>query len=327
MFKKTYIKSVNKHNLNFIENLNFYGEKKEPFFFITNYMKTEFEVIPLSKLPNNIQFQISNKPKLHIHNSPLKKEYISFKEYSKKFDLLKEEILNGNTYLANLTTETKVKTNLSLNEIYSIANAKFKLLYKDKFVCFSPERFCEIKNNKIYTYPMKGTIDANIPNAQQIILKDKKELAEHTMIVDLLRNDLSIISKNVKVENFRYCDHINAGEKKLIQISSKISGNLENNWENSIGNIIDALLPAGSITGTPKKKTVEILENIENYDRGYFTGVFGVYDGNTLDSSVIIRYIEKNKHNQYLYKSGGGITSDSCVEKEYKEMCDKVYIP
>ena len=313
--------------MNFIENLNFYGEKKEPFFFIINYEKTEFEVIPLSKLPNNIQFNISNNPKINIHQTKLEKEFISFKEYSKRFHLLKNEIINGNTYLANLTSQTKIKTPLSLSEIYTISNAKFKLFYKDKFVCFSPERFCEIKNNTIYTYPMKGTIDAKIANAELKILKDKKELAEHTMIVDLLRNDLSIVSKKVQVENFRYCDCINAGEKKLIQVSSKISGVLEKNWENNIGNIIDALLPAGSITGTPKKKTIDILKNIENYQRGYFTGIFGVYDGITLDSSVIIRYIEKNTNGEYIYKSGGGITSDSCVKKEYQEMCDKVYIP
>lgn len=313
--------------MNFIEKLNFYGEKKEPFFFITNYHKTEFEVVPLSKLPNNIQYTLSNNAKINIHHTKLEKKYTSFKEYSKKFHLLKNEIINGNTYLANLTSETKIKTHMNLSEIYSIANAKFKLLYKDKFVCFSPERFCEINDDTIYTYPMKGTIDANIPNAQQKILADKKELAEHTMIVDLLRNDLSIISKKVQVENFRYCDYINAGEKKLIQVSSKISGKLGKNWEKNIGNIIDALLPAGSITGTPKRKTIEILENIENYDRGYFTGVFGVYDGNSLDSSVIIRYIEKKNNDEYIYKSGGGITSDSCVKKEYQEMCDKVYIP
>ncbi|MGK0255658.1 MAG: para-aminobenzoate synthetase component 1 [Arcobacteraceae bacterium] len=313
--------------MNLKELLNFYGEKKEPCFFITNYNNTEYEVHPLNKLPSNIKYDLSTHKKFHEHKTKLKKTHINFQTYSKKFQLLKNEITNGNTYLANLTSKTKIETNLTLKQIYTMANAKFKLFYKDKFVCFSPERFCEIKNDKIYTYPMKGTIDAQIPNAKKIILKDKKELAEHTMIVDLLRNDLSIVSKKVKVEEFRYSENIKAGEKELIQISSKISGELEDDWENHIGDIITSLLPAGSITGTPKKKTVEILEKIENYDRGYFTGVFGVYNGKELDSSVIIRYIEKDLHNNLTYKSGGGITSDSCVKKEYQEMCDKVYIP
>lgn len=319
--------------MNFKQQLNFYGEKKEPFFFITNYDKSEFEVIPLKNLPDDIKFEISNHPQIIPHETTLKKIPISFENYSLKFQELQNEILNGNTYLANLTSQTKVETNLSLDEIYKIANAKFKLNYKNKFVCFSPERFCEIKENKIFTYPMKGTIDASIKNAKEIILEDKKELAEHTMIVDLLRNDLSIVSKKVKVDKFRYIDKIKAGQKELLQVSSKISGELESNWESKIGDIISALLPAGSITGTPKKKTVEILAKIEKYDRGYFTGIFGVYDGKSLDSSVIIRYIEQDlssnsqNKNHYIYKSGGGITSDSCVQKEYEEMCDKVYIP
>jgi para-aminobenzoate synthetase component 1 len=147
------------------------------------------------------------------------------------------------------------------------------------------------------------------------------------MIVDLLRNDLSIVSQKVTVEKFRYCENIKAGDKELIQVSSKISGELEKDWEKRIGNIISTLLPAGSITGTPKRKTVQILDTIEKYERGYFTGVFGIYDGKTLDSSVIIRYLEKDSQNNLVYKSGGGITSDSDVYKEYQEMCDKVYIP
>jgi para-aminobenzoate synthetase component 1 len=313
--------------LNLKEELNSYGEKKEPFFFIINYDTTQYEVIPLKDLPENIKYSVCENDPINEHKTKINKTHISFEKYSKKFLQLKNEIINGNTYLANLTSQTKIKTTLTLNEIFRISNAKFKLFYKDKFVCFSPERFCKIQDNKIYTYPMKGTIDAKIPNAKQIILSDKKELAEHTMIVDLLRNDLSIVSKKVNVENFRYCENIHAGEKELIQISSEISGELKDTWENEIGDIICSLLPAGSITGTPKKKTVEILEKIENYDRGYFTGIFGVYDGKELDSSVIIRYIEKNSNGEFIYKSGGGITSDSCVKKEYQEMCDKVYIP
>ena len=309
------------------QQLNFYGEKKEPFFFIINYDTTQFEVIPLKDLPSHIKFQISEKNTFKKHTHILQKEPSDFKKYKNKFMVLQEEIKNGNTYLANLTTTTEIKSDLTLEEIYSIANAKFKLNYKNKFICFSPEKFCTIKNNTIFTFPMKGTIDADIPNAKNIILEDQKELAEHTMIVDLLRNDLSIISKKVTVEKFRYIDTINAGDKKLLQVSSKISGKLEKNWESNIGDIITSILPAGSITGTPKQKTIQILESIENYDREYFTGVFGVYDGISLQSAVMIRFIQKDEKGNLIYKSGGGITCDSDLHKEYQEMCDKVYIP
>lgn len=307
--------------------LNELGAKKEPFLFLISYNLEQYDLIPLKNLPKDIRYSIDRKDNYIQHPHKIKKTPISLKKYKNKFNKVQKEILDGNTYLINLTAQTTIQNNLNLEEVYKIANAKFKLYYKDEFICFSPERFCEIKNNTIFTYPMKGTIDANIPDAKEIILNDPKELAEHTMVVDLLRNDLSIVSKNVTVDNFRYCDKIRAGDKELLQISSKISGKLENNWQNNIGDIITSLLPAGSITGTPKKKTMEIIEKIEKYERGYFTGVFGIFDGDSLDSAVMIRFIEKDKDGNLSYKSGGGITCDSDINKEYKEMIDKVYIP
>jgi len=312
--------------LNLKEELNSYGMRKEPFLFIINYDMTQYDIIPLKNIPKNIKYVLDNNAKDKSHKNYIDKSPIQLSAYKNKFEQIQNEILKGNTYLANLTFKTKINSNLDLQELYSISNAKFKLYYKNKFICFSPERFCQIENNKIYTYPMKGTIDANIPNALNTVLNDKKEIAEHTMAVDLLRNDLSIISKKVKVEKFRYSEKIKAGEKELYQISSKISGELSNNWQARIGEIITSILPAGSITGTPKKKTIEILKKIEDYDRGYFTGVFGVFNGNSLDSSIMIRYIE-NKNGKFIYKSGGGITCDSKVTSEYQEMIDKVYIP
>lgn len=310
------------------QQLNQLGSKKIPFVFVISYDKTQFDLIPLKDISSNIKYNINTNYNTN-HNTNIHKNPIDYSQYIGMFNTIQEEIKKGNTYLINLTTQTKIqtKTHLTLEEIYNIANAKYKLLYKNKFVCFSPEQFCEIKNNKIYTYPMKGTIDANIPNAKEILINDKKELAEHTMVVDLLRNDLSIVSKNVSVEKFRYCEKIKAGDKKLIQTSSKISGDLEKNWQNRLGDIITSLLPAGSITGTPKKSTIDIIKKIENYNRGFFTGIFGVFDGEALDSAVMIRFIERKDDDSLVYKSGGGITCDSKLKDEYNEMIDKIYIP
>ena len=277
--------------------LNEYGSLKEPFFFLISYDLSSFHVQKLSELDSDIKYEINekvtskNEAKHEVEKFPN-----TFKEYEKKFDILQEEILCGNTYLLNLTAKTKIKTDYSLDKIYERANSKFKLKFKDKFVSFSPERFIQIKKNKIFTYPMKGTIDASLPNAQARILGDTKEMAEHTMVVDLLRNDLGIVSSKVRVDKFRYIDKINAGNKKLLQVSSKIHGNLEDDWQSKIGDILTALLPAGSITGTPKKKTVEIIKRVEDYEREYYTGVFGVFDGESLDSSVLIRFIENSKN-------------------------------
>jgi len=291
-----------------------------------SYNLQDYEVIPLKDIPKNIQYEINTKIGSSNKNKSIEKKPISYDNYLTKFNTIQSEIKNGNTYLINLTTPTKINTKLELKNIYDNANSKYKLFYKNQFICFSPESFCIINENKIFTYPMKGTIDANIKDAKNTILKDEKELAEHTMVVDLLRNDLSIVAKKVKVEEFRYCEKIKAGKKELFQISSKISGELENNWQNRIGDIITSLLPAGSITGTPKKKTVQIIDEVEKYERGYFTGIFGIFDGESIDSAVMIRFIEKNNEN-YIYKSGGGITCDSDPQKEYQEMLDKVYIP
>jgi para-aminobenzoate synthetase component 1 len=251
---------------------------------------------------------------------------IPFQEYKKKFDKVIEEIKKGNTYLLNLTQPTKIKTQLSLYEIYLNANAKYKLKYKEEFVCFSPEAFITIKNNTISTYPMKGTIDATISNAKEKILTDQKEMAEHIMVVDLLRNDLSMVASNVKVKDFRYISSIDAGEKKLLQVSSHICGDIGENWQERLGDILKTLLPAGSISGTPKKKTLEIIEDIEGYERGFFSGVFGVFDGKDFYSGVMIRFIQNTQHG-YIYKSGGGITLESNANDEYNELLDKVYIP
>ncbi|PUE63585.1 aminodeoxychorismate synthase component I [Arcobacter caeni] len=315
------------------EKLNKFGSSKEPFLFVLSYDLSKFYIQKLSNLPSTIKFELNFKEHQKIktvQKNKLEKFPLSFEEYKKKFDTLQDEIKEGNSYLLNLTAKTKIKTLISLDDIYENTQVKFKLRFQNQdedFVCFSPERFVEIKKNKIFTYPMKGTIDASIVNAQARILGDIKEMAEHTMVVDLLRNDLGIVGSKVRVEKFRYVEKINAGNKKLFQVSSKISANLQNNWHENIGDILTSLLPAGSITGTPKKKTIEILNKVEEYDRGFYTGIFGVFDGVNLDSSVMIRFIEKDKNAELFYKSGGGITCDSNVELEYQELLDKIYLP
>ncbi len=300
--------------------------ERVPFLFYTDFKGEKLHLFELNKLDlHNINYQINTHFPTEGEKLVLNKEPVSFKTYKKKFDRVIEKIKNGETYLLNLTQPTYIKCHLTLDEIFHRAHAPFKLRVKNQFTCFSPERFIKIENNRIMTFPMKGTIDASIPNAEAKILANPKEMAEHVMIVDLLRNDLGIVAKDIRVDKFRYTEKIKAGNKELIHISSQISGDLGNDWRSNLGKTIKSLLPAGSISGTPKRSTVHIIEDIENYERGNFTGVFGVYDGETLDSAVMIRFVE-NRNGQLVYKSGGGITLDSNAESEYKEMLDKVYI-
>jgi para-aminobenzoate synthetase component 1 len=166
---------------------------------------------------------------------------------------------------------------------------------------------------------MKGTIDASIPNAEQIILNDPKEKAEHATIVDLIRNDLSIVADQVEVVSYRYIDKLSTNKGDLLQVSSKITGQLPENYAQKLGDIIFSLLPAGSISGAPKPKTLEIIEKAEDYKRGFYTGICGWFDGEKLDSAVMIRFIEQ-QDDKMIFKSGGGITSQSNMEKEYEEL-------
>ncbi|MCT7527967.1 aminodeoxychorismate synthase component I [Aliarcobacter cryaerophilus] len=309
--------------------LNKFGSLKEPFLFLISYDLKKTYIEKLQNLSQNIKFEIDSKNKKNIKDYSLKKYPISFDEYKKKFDLIQDEIKNGNSYLLNLTAQTKIDTNLNLDDIYEASSSLLKLRVKLDdldFVCFSPEKFIDIKDNKIYTYPMKGTIDSNLTDAKNILLNSKKELAEHTMVVDLLRNDLGKVANNIKVEEFRTFSKIVTKDRELFQTSSIISGDLQNNWQKKIGDILSNILPAGSITGTPKKSTIEILKNIENYDRGFYSGIFGIFDGINLQSFVLIRFIE-NINNELFYKSGGGITSDSIAKEEYEELLNKVYLP
>jgi para-aminobenzoate synthetase component 1 len=119
---------------------------------------------------------------------------------------------------------------------------------------------------------------------------------------------------------------IHTNEKKLLQVSSEISGEMAEGYAASLGDIIFSLLPAGSVSGAPKKKTTEIIAAAEGIPRGYYTGIAGLFDGRNLDSGVLIRFIEK-RDDMYFYRSGGGITSFSDPMSEYSEMIDKIYVP
>jgi len=309
-----------------IQKMNVLGSTGEPFFFAIDFDAQKPVVIPLDELAaHNIQLVIdeeaSKKEAVAIRPKPF-----PIQSYFKQIKKVQDEILYGNSFLCNLTAETPIETELSLAELFDHAVSKYKLLFKDEWLCFSPETFVEMKDNMIYSYPMKGTIDAKIANAEAVLLNDKKEIAEHYTIVDLIRNDLSMVATNVKVDSFRFISEIKTAKGKLLQASSKISGELPDNWQAALGSIFCKLLPAGSITGAPKMKTVEIIKEAENYNRGFYTGVAGVFDGNSLNSCVLIRFIEKTKDG-LVYKSGGGITKYSEPIKEYGELIQKIYVP
>lgn len=315
----------------FIQSANLFGSQKKPFFFLIDFELKKPIIFPLDENQENIYFDILGTKNTEnvapIHKAfELNSESISLEKYQTAFSLVKQEIQAGNSYLLNLTVPTKIHSSYSLEEIFLASKAKYKLLFKDNFVCFSPECFIRIQHNKIYSYPMKGTINANIENAEQTLLNSPKEFTEHNTIVDLIRNDLALVAKNIEVTKYRYIEKVETHRGAIFQTSSEICGELENNWQENIGTMLAKLLPAGSISGAPKVKTVEIIQKAEQQERGYYTGIFGYFDGENLESAVAIRYIEQQDH-QLIFRSGGGITALSDINDEYNEILEKVYVP
>jgi len=313
-----------------LEKMNTFGAEKKPFIFIIDYAIKKIVVIPFEEAENSrVYFDINGiknytEPGLSPKRIEMEKNPVSFDTYKKSFDIVQSHLELGDSYLVNLTFPTEIKINMALKGIFYRSAARYKLFYKDLFTVFSPETFVKIRNGIIYSYPMKGTINAGIYAAEQILLNDEKEIAEHITIVDLIRNDLNMVARNIRVTRFRYIEKIKTNYCNLLQVSSEICGELDRDYHKKIGDIICRLLPAGSITGAPKKSTINIIEKAEIYDRGFYTGIFGYFDGMNLDSAVMIRFIEKNKE-KYIFKSGGGITIYSDPMAEYREMIDKVY--
>lgn len=325
------------HSLSFLDEsamrsvMNELGERRTPFLFVISFLKNRNLCIPLQEIdPEIIRYAIPGKQNGPINNFAKPFNFstfpIDFASYKKKFEFVKQHIQYGNTYLINFTQPTRIETNLSLYEIFMKSTAPYKLWIKDLFCVFSPEIFVKVKNDKIYSYPMKGTMEASIDGAEQILTENPKEKAEHYTIVDLIRNDLSMISERVVVERFMYLVKVKTHKGELWQAISRIRGTMPQNWRENLGNWFLKLLPAGSISGAPKKKTIEIILEAEGYERGFYTGVFGIFDGYNLDSAVMIRYIEKTSEG-LVFKSGGGITHLSDPKSEYEEMVRKVYLP
>jgi len=273
-----------------------------------------------------IHIQIRQKPsgsgqKVHFVKSP-----ISLETYQHKFEYVQRELKKGNSFLVNLTAETPIQVDVPLQIIFDQAHAAYKMKCAEEFIVFSPECFIQIKDHKIYSYPMKGTSSVRSNPSTDTLMADQKEQAEHATIVDLIRNDLSRVAFPIQVDSYKYTEQIKTNEGDLWQMSSQISGFLLPELKGKIGSILRELLPAGSITGAPKASTMQIIAEAEQYDRGFYTGIMGEFDGQNLDSGVMIRFIER-KSGQLIFKSGGGITVFSELEKEYNELIQKVYLP
>lgn len=312
--------------------LNAWGADDRPFFFLTDYLHQRWLVEHVDDLPlDTLNFAFPGHT--HMGSETVKAQFLDWhphplspEAYHHKFEIIHRNMLAGNSYLANLTCCIPLDTNLSLHDIFLRSRARYRLWLRNRFVCFSPETFLRIRDGVISSYPMKGTISCDVPHAEQTLLDDVKEAAEHATIVDLIRNDLSRVADQVEVRRYRYVEKLETCNGSILQTSSEIAGRLPDDYRHHLGDILLAQLPAGSITGAPKPKTMETIHEAEGYDRGFYTGVAGVCDHGQMDSCVLIRFIDRQQ-DKLFFKAGGGITAKSDWKKEYQEIKEKTYVP
>lgn len=311
--------------------LSKFGATGTPCFFLVDF---EMEKPQVWELADNNCPPFSFPQRLDLSAAPaglirprLYAEHPLGHEFREAYTIVQAGLQRGDSFLTNLTFPIPIQLNCGLADVYAQAEAKYRVHLPGRFVCFSPETFVTVSDEGyIESQPMKGTA-LDTEKDRNALLNSSKEIAEHATIVDLIRNDLSMVAKKVRVTNYRYFHKISTSRRGLLQTSSNIGGQLPKDWKTQLGSILRKLLPAGSISGAPKPATIAIIERAEQQPRGYYCGIGGYFDGATLDTCVLIRLIEQTASGQLIFRSGGGITARSKWEDEFNELKNKVRIP
>lgn len=253
---------------------------------------------------------------------------ITFDDYKKGFDTIKDEISQGNTYEVNYTFDFSINTEYSAKDIYhyflQIQKTPYNAFLSNDYetiLSFSPELFFRKNGRHVLTKPMKGTISRGKTELEdnkniEFLHNDEKNRAENVMIVDLLRNDLGRISKtgSVKVSKlFEIETH-----KTLHQMTSEVESELRDDI--SLYKLFESIFPCGSITGAPKISTMNIIDKVEVGKRDVYCGAIGLIHGDFCEFSVPIRILQKTTDSSvYKYRAGGAIVWDSEVKDEWDE--------
>ena len=188
----------------------------------------------------------------------------------------------------------------------------------------SPETLVKLENKTLYTFPLAGTrprgkTEEEDKTLEKELLADPKELAEHNMLVDLGRNDIGKISEfgSVEVENY----HSIQRYSHVMHIGSTVRGTIAEGKD--AFDAVDSILPAGTLSGAPKIKALQLINELENNKRGIYGGAIGYIDfGGNLDTCIAIRTAYK-KNGKVFVRSGAGIVYDSVPETEYQESINK----
>ena len=252
-------------------------------------------------------------------------------KYCQMVETAKHYIHEGDIFQVVLSNPMRAKAEGSLFDTYRVLRATNPSPYMFYFSSddielagASPETLVKLENKKLTTFPLAGTrprgkTKQEDRELEEGLLKDEKELAEHNMLVDLGRNDIGKISElgSVKVEKYLTVERYSC----VMHLGSTVTGTIKKG-KDAI-DAVDAILPAGTLSGAPKFRACQIIEELEQSKRGIYGGAIGYLDfAGNLDTCIAIRLVYKKK-GEICIRSGAGIVADSVPEKEFDECCNK----
>ena len=252
-------------------------------------------------------------------------------KYAEMVEKAKHYIREGDIFQVVLSNPMRAKATGSLFDTYRVLRASNPSPYMFYFSSddielagASPETLAKLENGALSTFPLAGTrprgkTREEDKELEEGLLKDEKELAEHNMLVDLGRNDIGKISElgSVKVEKYLTVECYSC----VMHLGSTVTGIIRD--DKDAVDAVDAILPAGTLSGAPKCRACQIIEELEQSKRGIYGGAIGYLDfAGNLDTCIAIRLVYK-KNGEICIRSGAGIVADSVPEKEFQECCNK----
>lgn len=277
---------------------------------------------------------IKNGKKTEIEPLKLKSDFkpaFSREKFCNMVDKAKNYIYEGDIFQVVLSNRIEAEISGSLFDTYRVLRTTNPSPYMFYFSSedieiagASPETLVKLDDNKLYTFPLAGTrprgkTDEEDLELEKDLLSDEKELAEHNMLVDLGRNDIGRISEigSVKVEKYLSIERFS----HVMHIGSTVTGTLREDLDSLAA--IDSILPAGTLSGAPKIRACEIINELEDNKRGIYGGAIGYVDlSGNIDTCISIR-IAFARNNKVFIRSGAGIVADSVPDKEFEECINK----
>ena len=328
--------TFNDYDMMLFDKVIAYDHLKQKISIIVN-MKTDKVMENYGKATAQIQDLANLIRSQQTADIPVSKSKIDFtcnvskEEYCKRVEKTKEYIVDGDIFQAVISRQFSSPYEGSLINPYRVlrtTNPSPYMVYMkiddDEIMSTSPETLVRLENGRLTTFPVAGSRPRGLTEEEDQeleadLLSDEKELSEHNMLVDLGRNDLGRISRFDSVEVTKYM--MIHKYSKIMHICSQVEGDIKDDCDAL--SAIESVLPAGTLSGAPKIRACEIIEELESEERGVYGGALGYLDftGN-MDTCIAIRMAVKKDGRVYV-QAGGGIVADSIPENEYQESANK----